>query len=73
MRLALDGTKKNCYTAVIDGDKLTVPIIFAVGNLPTAVLLRAVKGGVPLPQTKYLQFYRYQSAFFLYNVFSYVI
>ena len=31
---------------------LTVLEFFAVGNLPTAVLLRAVKGGGSLPQTK---------------------
>ena len=44
-RHALDGTKKNCYTAVIDGENLTVPEFFAVGDKPTAVLFRAVKGG----------------------------
>lgn len=32
MRLALDGTKKNCYTAVIDGGNLTVLEFFAVGD-----------------------------------------
>ncbi|MDE6957059.1 MAG: hypothetical protein K2O96_03035, partial [Lachnospiraceae bacterium] len=31
---------------------LTVLEFFAVGNLPTAVLLRAVKSGDGLPQTK---------------------
>lgn len=27
----------NCYTAVIGEDKLTIPVIIAVGNQPTAV------------------------------------
>ena len=31
-RRALDGTKKNCYTAVIDGKTLTVLEFFAVGD-----------------------------------------
>ena len=31
-RPALDGTKKNCYTAVIDGKTLTVLEFFAVGD-----------------------------------------
>ena len=31
-RCALDGTKKNCYTAVIDGKTLTVLEFFAVGD-----------------------------------------
>ena len=31
-RLALDGTKKNCYTAVFDGDNLLVLEFFAVGD-----------------------------------------
>jgi len=31
-RLALDGTKKNCYTAVLDGENLLVLEFFAVGN-----------------------------------------
>ena len=31
-RLALDGTKKNCYTAVSDGENLLVLEFFAVGN-----------------------------------------
>lgn len=52
MRLALDGTKKNCYTAVLDGENLTVLEFFTVGNRPTAVLFRAVKGGVELPLLK---------------------
>ena len=33
-------------------ENLTVLEFFAVGRIPTAVLLRAVKGGVPIPQTK---------------------
>lgn len=33
-------------------ESLTVLEFFAVGRIPTAVLLRAVKGGVPIPQTK---------------------
>ena len=51
-RRALDGTKKNCYTAVIDGKTLTVLEFFAVGDSPTAVLFRTVKGGGGLPQPK---------------------
>ena len=31
-RLALDGTKKNCYTAVFDGENLLVLEFFAVGD-----------------------------------------
>ena len=33
-------------------ENLTVLEFFAVGRIPTAVLLRAVKGGIPIPQTK---------------------
>ena len=32
VRLALDSTKKNCYTAVLDGDYLLVLEYFAVGD-----------------------------------------
>ncbi|MBQ4488107.1 MAG: hypothetical protein II944_02225 [Ruminobacter sp.] len=31
-RLALDGTKNNCYTAEIDGENLIVLEFFAVGD-----------------------------------------
>ena len=42
----LDNTQKNCYTADSDKEDKTVPVIFAVGETTSAVLLCAVKGGV---------------------------
>ena len=68
-RLALDGTKKNCYTAVFDGKHQTVLEFFAVGNSPTAVLLRAVKGGVSLPLTKISAFFKVHWSLFLWLCF----
>ena len=43
---SLDNTQKNCYTADSDKEDKTVPVIFAVGETTSAVLLCAVKGGV---------------------------
>ena len=48
----LDNTQKNCYTAGSDKEDITVPVIFAVGETTSAVLLCAVKGGVCHQKTK---------------------
>ena len=66
---ALDGTKKNCYTAVND-EKQSVLEFFAVGDQPTAVLFRAVKGGDSLPQTKISAIFKVHLSLFLCPVFS---
>ena len=44
---------------------LTVLEFFAVGNSPTAVLLRAVKGGGRLPQTKISAIFKVHLSLFL--------
>ena len=62
---ALDGTKKDCYTAVIDGRILTVLEFFTVGNRSTAVLFRAVKGGGKLPLPKISTVFKVHLSLFL--------
>lgn len=48
----------------------TVLEFFAVGDLSTAVLLRAVKGGVNLPQTKISAIFKVHLCLFLFTQFS---
>ena len=48
---------------------LTVPEFFAVGDTPTAVLFRAVKGGVKLPKSIISAIFKVHLSFFLYSVF----
>ena len=52
-----------------DGEILSVPEFFAVGKSPTAVLLRAVKGGGSLTQTNISAIFKVHLSLFLLTQF----
>ena len=64
MTVPLMARKRAATLLLIDGDNLTVLEFFAVGNSPTAVLFRAVKGGGRLPQTKIYAIFKVHMSFF---------
>ncbi len=59
-----DGTKKNCYTAVIDGKTLTVLEFFAVSDSYSSSF-RTVKSGGGLPQPKRSTVFKVHLSLFL--------
>ena len=67
--LPLKARKRTATLLYPTGEFLTVLEFFAVGNLYTAVLLRAVKGGVNLPLTKISAIFKVPLSLFLLTQF----
>ena len=63
--LPLMARKRTATLLYSTEEVLTVLEFFAVGDLSTAVLLRAVKGGVNLPQTNISAIYKVHLSLFL--------
>ena len=68
-RLALKARKRTATLLYSTGEFLTVLEFFAVGDPYTAVLLRAVKGGVNLPLTKISAIFKVHLSLFLLTQF----
>ena len=69
MPLPLMARKRTATLLYSTEEFLTVLEFFAVGDKPTAVLLRAVKGGDSLPQTKISAIFKVHLSLFLLTQF----
>ena len=69
MPLPLMARKRTATLLYTTDEFLTVLEFFAVGESPTAVLLRAVKGGGSLPQTKISAIFKVHLSLFLLTQF----
>ena len=67
--LPLMARKRTATLLYSTEEVLTVLEFFAVGDLSTAVLLRAVKGGVRLPQTNISAIFKVLLSFFVFTQF----
>ena len=67
--LPLMARKRTATLLYSTEEVLTVLEFFAVGDLSTAVLLRAVKGGVRLPQTNISAIFKVHLSFFVFTQF----
>ena len=67
--MPLIARKRTATLLYSTGEFLTVPEFFAVGDKPTAVLLRAVKGGGSLPRTELSAIFKVHLSLFLLTQF----